>query len=213
MRRFRRRLAARVQQTSADDHDSHPLARMVLLQSGVLESSVVVSARVLSRSTAANWHSSNVITDRFPPPSPIFFFHESRQLPQQKGKTAGTRADAVARMQGVVSNMMAGLSPNPRYDCPPGGGRVARPELDAEICAGSSRGVTPLLMYFEGGGGCSWQHVACFVPSFVATPVFSPGRIVCEMGLCRLHDLCYLNSGVVRWGAFPDTPSLSLSSY
>ena len=200
-----------MQQTSADDHNSHPLARVVLLQSGVLESSVVVSARVLSPSTAANWHSSNVVTDRFPPPSPLFFFHESRQLPQQKGKTAGTRADAVARMQGVVSNMMAGLSPNPRYDCPPGGGRVARPELDAEICAGSSRGVTPLLLYFE-GVFLATCRVLC-PPLSSRHRSFRPAGFFFEMGLCRLHDLCYLNSGVVRWGAFPDTPSLSLSSY
>eukprot|EP00752_Nemacystus_decipiens_P005673 g5134.t1 len=55
----------------------------------------------------------------------------------QEGNLAGTtRAEAVARMQGVVSNMMAELSPNPRYGCPPsggGGGGIARSWLDGEI--------------------------------------------------------------------------------
>lgn len=46
-------------------------------------------------------------------------------------------------MQGVVSNMLAGLSPSPRYDCLRGGGGggsfgVAGSKLDGDINSGSS---------------------------------------------------------------------------
>lgn len=43
-------------------------------------------------------------------------------------------------MQGVVSNMMAGLSPTPQHDYPRGGGGgIAELELDGDIRSGSSR--------------------------------------------------------------------------
>lgn len=50
----------------------------------------------------------------------------------------GTRADDVARMQGVVNDMMAGLSPTPRFHRPSSLVGMARQQLDDQVRLGSS---------------------------------------------------------------------------
>eukprot|EP00903_Cladosiphon_okamuranus_P008601 g8249.t1 len=71
-------------------------------------------------------------------------------LPQRPGNPVSTRAEAVARMQGVVSKMMAGLSASTRYGCSRGdGGGIVAPGVDAIIpsvvAEGKENGFRPRL--------------------------------------------------------------------
>lgn len=69
-----------------------------------------------------------------PPPVPDEHHANGLQLPRRHGEA---RTEAVARLQGVVNAMLAGLSSTPRCERPTSSGVQSSQELDRLVSSGN----------------------------------------------------------------------------